>query len=147
MTCPWYLSQHRPVQPDAQDRPAGRRQRLERSLQARRRRQSGSLRKTPIGIGVMQSISPSIRRAVISAFGKNGSFYVYDLATDAWKEQDADRVPLYNPTRVKDNKVWHVTATPVSTHGVTMFVKYFHTDPPRAWVYLYKHSDKAKKHE
>lgn len=104
-----------------------------------------TLNKTPIGIGVMQSIltlDPVSGDFLL--LGKNGSFYVYDVAADKWHEQDSKTVPIFSPTRVKDNKVWHVTATPVSTYGVTMFVKYFHADPPRAWVYLYKHSDTRK---
>jgi hypothetical protein len=105
-----------------------------------------TLKKTPIGIGVMQSLltlDPASGDFLL--FGKNGTFYVYDVATDAWRQQDSASVPIFSPTRVKDNKVWHVTATPVSTYGVTLFVKYYHADPPRAWVYLYKHSDPAKK--
>jgi hypothetical protein len=105
-----------------------------------------TLKKTPIGLGVMQSIlTVDPLSGDFLLFGKNGSFYVYDVAGDMWKEQDSTKIPIFSPTRVKDNKVWHVTATPVSTHGVTMFVKYFHADPPRAWVYLYKHSDGTKK--
>ncbi len=102
-----------------------------------------TLKKTPIGIGVMQSIltlDPVSGDFLL--FGKNGSFHVYDLAADTWNQQDSTRVPIFTPSRVKDNKVWHLTATPVSTYGVTLFVKYFHADPPRAWVYLYKHSAK-----
>ena len=105
-----------------------------------------TLNKTPIGIGVMQSIltlDPVSGDFLL--FGKNGSFYAYDVAADKWQEQDSKAAPIFSPTRVKDNKVWHVTATPVNTYGVTMFVKYFHADPPRAWVYLYKHSDPLKK--
>src|SRR5262249_23634730 len=84
-----------------------------------------TLKKTPIGFGVMQSIlTVDPARGDFLLFGKNGSFYVYDVPTDTWKQQDAHGVPIFSPTRVKDNKVWHVTATPVSTYGVTMFVKY-----------------------
>lgn len=70
---------------------------------------------------------------------------MYDITNDIWKQQDSERISIFRPTRVKDNKIWHVTATPISTYGVTLFVKYFHADPPRAWVYLYKHSDATKK--
>lgn len=104
-----------------------------------------TLNKTPIGIGVMQSIltlDPVSGSFLL--FGRNGSFHVYDVEMDKWQEQDARAVPIFSPTRVKDNKVWHVTATPVGTYGVTMFVKYFHADPPRAWVYLYKHTAPPK---
>jgi hypothetical protein len=103
-----------------------------------------TLKKAPIGIGTMQTIvtlDPVSGDFLV--FGKNGSFYVYDVVNDAWKMQES-KVPIFEPTRVKDNKVWHVTATPVSNYGLTMFTKYYHTDAPRAWVYLYKHSEKAK---
>jgi hypothetical protein len=105
-----------------------------------------TLKKAPIGIGVMQSIlSIDPASGDFLLFGQNGSFHVYHVTTDSWSVQDGTRVPIFSPTRIKDNKVWQVTATPISTYGVTMFVKYFHADPPRAWVYLYKHSDPAKK--
>src|SRR5262245_31505984 len=81
-----------------------------------------ALKKAPIGLGTMQSIvtlDPVSGDFLI--FGKGGSFYVYDVTSDAWKRQGG-KVPIFEPTRVADNKVWHVTATPVSTYGVTMFV-------------------------
>ncbi len=100
-----------------------------------------TLKKAPIGIGTMQSIvTVDPVSGDFLVFGKNGSFHVYDVAKDAWKEQEG-KVPIFEPSRVKDNKVWHVAATPVSTYGVTMFVKYYHADPAQAWVYLYKHSE------
>jgi hypothetical protein len=98
-------------------------------------------KKAPIGLGTMQTVvtlDPVSGDFLV--LGKNGSFYVYDVVNDAWKLQEG-KVPIFEPTRVADNKVWHVTATPVSSFGVTMFVKYYNADPPRAWVYLYKHSD------
>ena len=105
-----------------------------------------ALKKAPIGIGVMQSIlTIDPVGGDFLLFGKTGNFHVYDVASDTWKKQDSSQIPIFSPTRVKDNKVWHVTATPVSTYGVTMFVKYFHADPARAWVYLYKHSDMSRK--
>ena len=64
----------------------------------------------------------------------------YDVTHDTWTLHEK-KVPIFPPTRVPDNKVWHVTAAPLSTYGVTMFVKYYAADPPRAWVYLYRHSD------
>jgi hypothetical protein len=100
-----------------------------------------AMKKAPIGLGTMQSIvtlDPVSGDFLV--FGKDGSFHAYDVTTDRWKRQEG-KVPIFEPTRVRDNKVWHVTAAPVCTYGVTMFVKYFHADPPRAWVYLYKHSD------
>jgi hypothetical protein len=98
-------------------------------------------KKAPIGIGTMQSIvTLDPVSGAFLVFGKEGSFYVYDVVSDTWKLQEG-KVPIFEPTRVKDNKVWHVTATPVSNYGVTMFVKYYAVDPPRGWVYLYKHSE------
>ena len=104
-----------------------------------------TLKKAPIGIGTMQTIvtlDPVSGDFLV--FGKNGSFYVYDVVKDEWKLREG-KVPIFEPTRVKDNQVWHVTAAPVSTYGVTMFVKYYAVDPPRAWVYLYKHAEKPAK--
>src|SRR5262245_56819962 len=100
-----------------------------------------ALKKAPIRLGTMQSIvtvDPVSGDYLI--FGKDHSFYVYDVVKDEWKQQEG-KVPIFEPSRVKGNHVWHVTAAPISTYGVTMFVKYYAADPPRAWVYLYKHSD------
>ena len=100
-----------------------------------------TLNRAPIGVGTMQSIvtlDPVSGDFLV--FGKNGSFYSYEVAGDTRKLQ-AGKAPIFQPTRVPDNKVWHVTAAPVGTYGVTMFVKYYAADPPRAWVYLYRHSD------
>jgi hypothetical protein len=100
-----------------------------------------ALKRAPIGIGTMQSIvTVDPVSGDFLVFGKNGSFHVYDAVKDEWRQQEG-KVPIFEPTRVRDNKVWHTTATPVSTYGVTMFVKYYHADPPRAWVYLYKHAE------
>jgi hypothetical protein len=97
-------------------------------------------KKAPIGLGTMQSIvTVDPVSGDFLVFGKNGSFYVYDVVKDEWKLQEG-KVPIFEPARVADNKVWHVTATPVSNYGVTMFVKYHFADPPLGWVYLYKHS-------
>src|SRR5262245_39461397 len=70
-------------------------------------------------------------------FTSDAKFYVYDVVTDTWTLQGGT-VPIFTPTR--DNAIWHVDASPVSTYGVTMFVKFFAADPSRAWVYLYKHA-------
>src|SRR5262249_23310048 len=97
-------------------------------------------KKAPIGLGTMQSIvtlDPVSGDFLV--YGKNGSFYVYDVVNDVWKQQEG-KGPIFEPTRVADNKVWHVAATPVSNYGVTLFVKYHNADAPRAWVYLYKHA-------
>ena len=100
-----------------------------------------TLKKAPIGLGVMQTIvTVDPPNGDYLVFGKKGVFYVYDVLKDEWREQTGD-IPIFAPVRTKDNKVWHTNATPVSTYGVTMFVKYYHRDPdPQAWVYLYKHA-------
>ena len=102
-----------------------------------------ALRQAPIGLGTMQSlVTVDPVSGDFLVFGKAGGFYVYDVAADSWKQQPG-KAPIFSPTRVADNKVWHVTAAPVSTYGITLFAKYYHADPPRAWVYLYKHQGRA----
>src|SRR5262249_23766286 len=98
-------------------------------------------KKAPIGLGTMQTIvtlDPVSGDFLV--FSKNGSFYVYHVLNHAWKLPEG-KLPSLGRTRVAANKVGHVTAAPLSSFGVTMFVKYYNADPPRAWVYLYKHSD------
>ena len=73
-------------------------------------------------------------------FGKGGTFHVYDVQRDEWREQKGT-VPIFSPVRTKDNKIWHTNATPVSTYGVVLFVKYYSASEPKAWVYLYKHAE------
>jgi len=71
-----------------------------------------TLKKAPLGIGTMQTIvtlDPVSGDFLV--FGKDGSFYVYDVTRDTWKLQEG-KVPIFEPSRVKGNKVWHVTATP-----------------------------------
>src|SRR5262245_56788690 len=54
-----------------------------------------TMNKTPIGIGVMQSIltlDPVSGGFLL--FGKNGSVYVYDLAADKWQQQDSKSAPI-----------------------------------------------------
>ncbi|MEX0718707.1 MAG: hypothetical protein WD066_19085 [Planctomycetaceae bacterium] len=102
-----------------------------------------TLKKSPLNVGTMQTI---ITADPVSGdylvFGKDGSFHVYDVTKDEWTKQDTTDVPIFKPTRQPTILVWHVTASPVSNYGVTMFVKYVATDEPRGWVYLYKHADK-----
>jgi hypothetical protein len=74
-------------------------------------------------------------------FTRRGEFYVYDVAKDAWTRQEGEAPPIFSPTRVAEDKVWHVNATPVSNYGVVMFVKYYSASQSRAWVYLYKHRE------
>ncbi len=96
------------------------------------------LKDPPIGLGVNQSIvTVDPVSGAYLVFGGSGSFYVYDIVSDTWTLQPGT-VPISSPTR--DSAIWHVTATPVSTYGVTLFAKFFHGTPSQAWVYLYKHA-------
>jgi hypothetical protein len=101
-----------------------------------------ALKKAPVGVGTMQTIvTVDPVGGDYLVFHKSGSFHVYDVTADEWKAREPARPPpVFAPTRVADNKVWHVTAVPVSTYGAVLFIKYYSADPPRAWVYVYKHS-------
>jgi hypothetical protein len=100
-----------------------------------------TLEQAPHGVGVMQSVvTVDPVGGDYLVFGKEGTFHSYDVTQDRWTKQPVDDVPLFSPARVADNKIWHVTAAPISTHGVVAFIKYHKADPPPAWVYLYKHS-------
>jgi hypothetical protein len=97
------------------------------------------LQDAPIGLGINQSIvtvDPVSGDYLV--FGEDGEFYAYDILTDTWQAQSGP-VPIFEPVR-GTSKVWHTNATPVGTHGVVMFVKFYFGDPSRAWVYLYKHA-------
>ena len=99
------------------------------------------LKDAPVALGVMNTIvtvDPVGGEYLV--FTRGGEFYVYDVVADRWTRRNASAVPIFKPTRVRDNKVWHVNAAPLSTYGVVMFVKYYSASTPRAWVYLYKHS-------
>jgi len=103
-----------------------------------------TLKAAPIGVGTMQTIvTADPVSGDFLVFGKTGVWYVYEVTRDEWKEQPG-QAPIFAPTRVADNKVWHVTAVPIGTFGVNAFIKYYATDTPRAWVYLYRHSQPAR---
>jgi len=97
-----------------------------------------TLKDAPIAMGINQTIvtaDPVSGDYLI--FGGDGSFYVYNVVEDTWTLRPGT-LPISTPTR--SNAIWHVTATPVGTYGVTMFVKFFFGTPSQAWVYLYKHA-------
>ena len=101
-----------------------------------------ALKKPPIGLGIGKSIvTVDPIGGDFLVFGSNASFYAYDVIADSWKLQNGT-VPFFSPTR--EGPIWQTNATPVSTYGVTMFVKFYRGEPSRAWVYLYKHSSPPK---
>ena len=53
-------------------------------------------------------------------------------------ERQSGNIPIFDPPNKAEGKVFNIVATPVSTHGVNMFVKYNASIEPQA--YLYKHS-------
>ncbi len=96
------------------------------------------LRDSPVGLGINQSIvtvDPVSGDYLV--FHQSGSWYVYDIATDAWTPKSGS-FPFATPNR--STPVWHTGATPVSTYGVIMFVKFYFGTPDQAWVHLYKHA-------
>ncbi len=102
-----------------------------------------TLAAAPIGVGTMQTIvTADPASGDFLVFGKSGVFYVYDVVRDVWREQPG-APPIFAPTRVAGNKVWHATAVPISTFGVSAFIKYYSADTPRAWVYLYRHAPRG----
>jgi hypothetical protein len=72
-------------------------------------------------------------------FGGAGLFYTYDVINDKWTRQSGTN-PLAQPPLYQSDKPYLVTiASPISSYGVTMFVKH-NPMGNQAWVYLYKHS-------
>lgn|GEM_PF-1081190 len=96
------------------------------------------LRNAPIDLGVNSSIvtiDPVSGKYLV--FGKDRSFYEYDLPADTWTLRGGPAPPIFQPTSAA---VFDVVATPVSTYGVVMFVKYYFD---QSKVYLYKHAASA----
>lgn len=67
-------------------------------------------------------------------FGHDGSFWVYDVVSDQWTRQPGSG--FFEPT-THAAFIFQVVATPISTYGVTMFIKYY---PNQSRVYLYRHA-------
>ena len=66
----------------------------------------------------------------------SGTFYTYNVVSDIWTKMN-QTVPFFLPqTDGNAGSVYRTVATPVSTYGVTMFVKW----EGGGKVYLYKHS-------
>ncbi len=101
------------------------------------------LKDAPFPLGVRNAITAADPvSGDFLVFNRRGEFYVYDVTADAWTRQEGDDPPIFSPTRVADDRTWHVNATPVSNYGVVMFVKYYSGEKPQAWVYLYKHAER-----
>lgn len=71
-------------------------------------------------------------------FGPQEEFYVFNPINDSWKAINNSR-PLFFDVGL-DGPISGTVATPVSTHGVVMFLNY---DRPRSQVYIYKHTEAA----
>jgi hypothetical protein len=73
-------------------------------------------------------------------FAKDGNdvfqFYKYDVGTDSWQAQ-----PNSNPISTNSDQNTGLMAAPVSTYGVTMFLKYNYGDPR---VYIYKNGSSSQ---
>jgi hypothetical protein len=95
-----------------------------------------SLGLAPIPLGTQQSIvtvDPVSGNFLV--FGTNGSFYVYNIITNTWQLRPQQN--LFDPIHNGTSAIWQVVATPVSTYGVVMFVKWNNS---QSTVYLYKHT-------
>jgi hypothetical protein len=94
----------------------------------------------PIGVGIMQTVitvDPVSGDYLVLDVNKN--FWIYDVTTDTWTKQ-----PGMAPIFVFGEPVFATVATPVSTYGVTMFLKCSPYDPVQRNVVLYKHSASSR---
>jgi len=97
------------------------------------------LKDAPRTLGVNQSINTvDPVSGDYLFFFDDATFHTYDITTEKWTQQTGS-VPLFSPYR--SSPIWHLTATPLSDHGVVLFVKFYFTTPNQAWVYLYKHAE------
>jgi hypothetical protein len=72
-------------------------------------------------------------------FGRDGSFWAYDVTRDAWTRQPGS--DFFSPTTNADGGIIsQVVAAPVSSYGVVMFAKFNYASSN---VYLYKHTGSA----
>ncbi|MGH8729710.1 MAG: hypothetical protein ACREV9_16480 [Burkholderiales bacterium] len=91
------------------------------------------LKDAPLDLGTHETVftvDPVSGKYLV--FGRDRSFWEYDLASDSWKKLES-RVPFFTDT-ARDNPVQGTIASPISNYGVVMFVSY-HANR----VYLYKH--------
>jgi len=95
----------------------------------------------PLGLGVMQTISTLDPVSGDHLFFGNGdTFYSYDVTADRWTLRGG-AIPIFSPSF--NPQVFGIVAAPVSTYGVTMFVKWYWN---QSKAYLYKHAASAPPH-
>jgi hypothetical protein len=73
-------------------------------------------------------------------FHKSKQFYKYDVTTDTWTQMPGS-VPIYIDHHNTTNHLHGVVATPVATHGVTLFVSVRSTT--KRAVNIYKHAESS----
>jgi len=101
--------------------------------------QVSKLRETPLPIGVTGTIftvDPASGKYLV--FGRQGQVYEYDVTADTWTELKGQQPPIFTfGPDLKGSAIFGCVATPVSSHGVVMFVKY---DGDNSKVFLYRHA-------
>jgi hypothetical protein len=98
-----------------------------------------TLNPAPMALGIMNTIiTVDPVSGLYLVFTMAGEFYTFDIMTGAWTQQNGT-VPIFNP-HTNGGPIWCTVATPVSTYGVTMFLKFYYSSPSQAWAYIYKHS-------
>jgi hypothetical protein len=86
--------------------------------------------------GTIFTVDPASGKYLV--FGREKQVYEYDVATDTWTELKGAEPPIFTfGPDLKGSAVFGCVATPVSSHGVVMFVKY---DGDKSKVFLYKHA-------
>jgi hypothetical protein len=94
------------------------------------------LKNAPMPFGIMASVvtvDPVTGDYLF--FFRDGSFWVYNVANDTWARRAGSN--FFDPVLSGCGAVCAVIATPVSTYGVVMFVKY---NAAQSRVYVYKHT-------
>jgi hypothetical protein len=100
---------------------------------------SGTIRKmrnAPVTLGIAKTIitvDPVSGHFLV--FSENRSVYQYNPLSDAWTLLNIPTPPFFDSG--PDGPVSGTVATPVSTHGVVLFVNYNHDNSS---VYLYRHT-------
>jgi hypothetical protein len=95
-----------------------------------------TLRQAPINLGIVSSLAvPDPVTGNYLIFGADKSFWEYDIRTDSWRLISTSTLPIH--VVATDGAVWGVVAVPITTYGVTMFLKYDTSNPK---LYLYKHA-------